>query len=93
MDENKETIKWWAKKLSIRNILFIIYHFYFILSIIGLVGFVFLPHLYWNVYVTELYSDPLNRWDLHLLGGMIVFAIGMNFFGNLLYKEYTREDK
>ena len=93
MEENKDRIKWWAKKLSIRNMLFIIYHFCFIVSITGLVGFACLPHNYWDVYVTELYSDPLNRWDLHLVGCMVVFAISMNFFGNLLYKEYTREDK
>ena len=93
MEENKDRIKRRAKKLSTRNVLFIIYHICFICSITGLVGFIYLPHLWWNVYATDIYKDPLNRGDLHLVGVMVVFAISMNFFGNLLYKEYTRKDK
>ena len=93
MDENKDTIKWWVKKLSIRNTLFIFYHFGLIGSMFGLFAFVYLPHLWWRSYTLELDSEPLNRLGVHLIGCMVASAIGIHFFGNLLYKEYSREDK
>ena len=79
MEDNKDTIKIEPKRSVIRGVFFIIYHLGFIGSIIGII-----------VNAVEVYEAYTLRETPALV---IAFAIGMHFFGNLLYKEYTREDK
>ena len=79
MEDNKDTIKIEPKKSVTRGVFFIIYHLGLIGSIIG------------------IFVNAVEVWEGHTPRGtaelVIAFAIGMHFFGNLLYKEYTREDK
>jgi len=84
MEENKDTIKPEVKKTIwdaavIPSILFIIYHLGLIGCIIGIIENL--------VEVSE--SGPQHG---SVNAGLVTaFAIGMHFFGNLLYKEYGHD--
>tara|TARA_B110000438_G_scaffold266217_1_gene280123 strand:+ start:675 stop:911 length:237 start_codon:yes stop_codon:yes gene_type:complete len=78
MEENKGK----PKKSAIRWILFVLFH-------LGFIGSSFVL-LYQTGHINHVRSETDMIFNV---GYAITASIGMHFFGCLLYKEYTREDK